>query len=322
MLPLINEQHKSLVVPANPADAERRAYEAMGYRFVGTHKHSAIKICEWCRRSLGEKGHCYKQKFYDIDSHECVQMSPTIFVCTENCLFCWRAMRYHTPDGTEQWDTPVDIVDGCLEAQHQIVQGFGGNPATDPIKLYEAERPRHVAISLSGEPTLYPMIGELISEFHSRGMTTFLVSNGTLPERLQSLLQNNQQPTQMYLTVGAPNKATFQTTVKPMFADAWDRLQRSLSFLQQFNRSVIRLTLAKGLNMIDPEGYAQIADRAAPRFLEIKGYVAVGGARTRIPYDAMPRHEEVVAFAEAVERASSYHIVDQKEDSRVVLLMR
>ncbi len=304
------------------AVSEREAYEKMGYRFVGEHKHSAIKICEWCRKSLGEKGHCYKQKFYDIDSHECVQMSPTIFVCTENCLFCWRAMRYHAPSGAEKWDTPQDIADGCIEEQRKILQGFGGNARTDPVKFYEAERPKHVAISLSGEPTLYPHIGELIDEFHSRKMTTFLVSNGTLPERLLSLIEKGQQPTQMYITVGGPNKTVFQKTVKPMFSDAWERLHESLKSLKQFNRSVIRLTLAKDLNMSHPEDYASIADMAGPTFFEVKGFVSVGGARTRIPYNCMPRHEEILEFAQQIEKHSSYHIVDQKIDSRVVLLAR
>lgn len=304
-----------------PEKSLHQIYEKMGYRFVGKHKHSAIKICEWCRRSLGEKGFCYKQKFYDIDSHECIQMSPTIFVCTENCLFCWRAMRFHLP-GEMQWDTPSDIMDGCIEEQRKIVQGFGGNQKTDPVKLYEAERPKHVAISLSGEPTLYPYIGGLIDEIRKRNMTSFLVTNGTLPERIKSLLDNDQQPTQLYITLGAPNKTVFQKSVKPILSDAWERLQCSLKLLKNFNRSVIRLTLAKNFNMIDPEGYAALVDSSSPKFLEVKGYVAVGGARARIPYDSMPKHEEIVSFAEDIEKHSSYKIREQKKDSRVVLLAR
>jgi tRNA wybutosine-synthesizing protein 1 len=303
-----------------PVKNERAVYEKMGYRFVGNH--TAIKICEWCRRSLGEKGFCYKQKFYGIMSHRCMQMSPAVFSCTENCVFCWRAMRFSMKNTEEKWDSPVDIVNGCIEEQRKIIQGFGGNKRTNPVKLYEAERPNQVAISLSGEPMLYPHIGELISEFHKRKMTTFLVSNGTLPDKIKLLHENDQQPTQLYITVGASNKKVFQKTVKPMLPDAWERLQETLGVINKFNKSVIRLTLAKNINMTDPEGYARLADKSAPMFFEIKGFVSVGGARTRIPYDSMPTHSEVRSFAECIEKHSSYHITDEKEDSRVVLLKR
>ena len=43
------------------------------------------------------------------------------------------------------------------------------------------------AISLTGEPTLYPKLPELIKEIHSRGKTSFLVTNGQHPEVLQKL---------------------------------------------------------------------------------------------------------------------------------------
>ena len=48
--------------------------EKCGYRFIG--RHSAIKICEWARSAIRGKSFCYKQKFYGIQSHRCIQMSP------------------------------------------------------------------------------------------------------------------------------------------------------------------------------------------------------------------------------------------------------
>lgn len=48
----------------------RKALEKQGYRFFG--KHSAIKVCLWCKRALLDKGTCYKHKFYGIDSWRCV----------------------------------------------------------------------------------------------------------------------------------------------------------------------------------------------------------------------------------------------------------
>lgn len=301
-------------------DERRRAYEGMGYRFVGPRKHSAIKVCQWCKQSLREKGSCYKQKFYDISSNRCLQMTPTFFTCSENCLFCWRPLRYALPKNQE-WDSPKEIMNDAIDAQKEILQGFKGNPHTPLVKFEEAQEPKHVAISLSGEPTLYPHIGELIEDILSRGMTAFLVTNGTLPEKLQELLERNQQPTQLYITLAAPDKETLKKTALPIFSDSWERLQRSLDLMKNFERSVIRLTLVRNLNFVDPEGYAKIVDRAEPDFLEVKSFMSVGGARDRLPYTDMLVFPEIQEFAQAIEKHSNYKIVDAKADSRVVLLM-
>ncbi|MBI4020776.1 MAG: 4-demethylwyosine synthase TYW1 [Candidatus Aenigmarchaeota archaeon] len=301
-------------------DERMKKYEAMGYRFVGPNKHSAIKVCQWCKASLRETGSCYKQKFYGIGSNQCLQMTPTFFTCSENCSFCWRPLRYALPQKDQQWDSPKEIMDDAIAAHREILQGFKGNPHTPILKFQQAQDPKHVAISLSGEPTLYPMIGDLIDDIHGRGMTAFLVTNGTHPDRLQQLLDDDQQPTQMYVTLAAPDRETLVKTALPMYDDAWDRLQRSLSLLNRFKRSVIRLTLVKGLNFVNPQGYAQLAERAQCDFLEVKAFMAVGGARDRLAYADMPLFPEIQAFAREIEKSSSYRIVDEKADSRVVLM--
>jgi len=213
-------------------------------------------------------------------------------------------------------------MDGCIVEQKKILQGFAGNPNTQAKKFYNAMRPKHVAISLSGEPTLYPYIGGLVEDIKSRKMTSFLVTNGTLPERIQGLLDNGQQPTQLYVTVAAPDKETLKATALNMFEDAWERLMVSLSMLQQFDRSVIRLTLVRNLNFKEPEKYAEIIEKASPSFLEVKSFMAVGGAQSRLPYDSMLSHREIMEFAAEIESHSSYRIVEQKGDSRVALLTR
>jgi len=330
MIPVLQPAHTTYEDPheaqfSSIRDFRQRMMEKMekaGYRFVGKNKHSAIKVCEWCRNSLRGTNVCYKQTFYGIHSNQCVQMSPTVLTCSENCLFCWRPLRYSLPLPDDQWDSPKEIVDGCLEAQKGLLQGFGGNEKTTKKALYEAMHPKHFAISLSGEPTLYPYIGGLVEEIKERGMTAFLVTNGTLPERVQGLLDNDQQPTQLYVTLAAPNKDVFKKTALPIFSDAWERLQKTLSLLDNFDRTVIRLTLVRNLNLTDPKGYAEIVEKASPRFLEVKAFMSVGGARDRLPYEDMPSADEMFSFAEEIEKNSSYRIVDKKTDSRVVLLTR
>jgi len=296
-----------------------KKFEGMGYRFVGPHKHSAIKVCQWCKEDIRGKGFCYKKTFYDLESGQCLQMTPTFFACSENCLFCWRPLRYALPKNQE-WDSPQEIMDEAIVAHLKLLQGFKGNPLVPVVKWQQVQKPKHVAISLSGEPTLYPQIGDLIDDIHSRDMTAFLVTNGTRPDRLQELLDNDQQPTQLYITLAAPDKATLEKTALPMYSDAWERLQESLGLMHQFKRSVIRLTLVRNMNFITPERYGALADKAQPDFFEIKSFMSVGGARDRLPYSDMLLFPEIQEFAREIERHSSYEIVDEKADSRVVLL--
>ena len=149
-------------------------------------------------------------------------------------------------------------------------------------------------------------------------MTAFLVSNGTVPGMIEKLVDH--QPTNMYITLPAPNAAVYEKTCKPMIKDGWEKIMESLSLLKDFDKSVIRLTLVKGLNMIKPEEYAKILDKAGPDFVEVKSFMAVGGSREHLNYEDMPLHSEIKDFARQIEKNSSYKIKDEKEDSRVVLM--
>ena len=117
----------------------------------------------------------------------------------------------------------------------------------------EAAKPKHVAISYDGEPTMYRRIGELIQEFRKRGISTFVVTNGTFPERIKELRETGNQPTQLYVTLAAPDKETYVrvcSSVKPFFPvneDHWERLNLTLSMLPSLKcRTVIRITSVRG----------------------------------------------------------------------------
>ena len=68
-----------------------------GYRIVGDNEHSAVETCRWTKKSILDEDVCYKQKFYeaihDIDSHRCLQMTPSLPFCDHRCVFCWRDYR-------------------------------------------------------------------------------------------------------------------------------------------------------------------------------------------------------------------------------------
>lgn len=293
-------------------------FEKQGYRIVGNH--SAVKVCLWCKKAIQGKDVCYKNTFYGIESHRCVQSSVTLLNCLHRCEFCWRCMEYTIPKEVENPDNPKEILEGLIEQQRKYLQGFKSNKNV-PKKLFEeAMNPKHVALSLAGDATLYPKLPKLIDEIKKRKMTSFLVTNGLKPDMLEKLLKH--MPTQLYITLAAPNEEVYIKVCKPLVSDGWKRLQKSLSLLHKFKRSTIRLTLAKKLNMANPEQYADIIKKAKPEFVELKAAMPVGYAQYRIAYEQMPRHEEIVEFAKEICKNSGLKIVDEKPNSRVVLLMK
>jgi tRNA wybutosine-synthesizing protein 1 len=241
------------------------------------------------------------------------------------CLFCWRAQSGDLKmkwSETEQpkWDDPEDIVEGCIKAQLKILSGYKGNPKADLRKLSEALSPKHAAISLTGEPTLYPSLGDLIHYFHNEGFTTFLVSNGTLPH---SLSQLSEEPTQLYISVCAFDKSNFLETCRPQIPLAWENLNETLSLLPSFRcPTVIRITLTRHLNMKNPEFYARLIEKANPTYVEPKAYMHVGFSRLRLGFENMPTHKEIQEFAAKLAKEMGYNILDESPESRVVLLSR
>lgn len=295
----------------NPRFALRR----QGYQFVKEGASAALKPCLWCSRSLQEGGSCYKQQFYGIESHRCVQMTPTLR-CNQRCLFCWRSFEHETPDSVPV--TPEEILARIPFLQKKGLAGYSYkvNPEVTPEKWDEALHPRHVAVSLSGEPTLYPQLPELIDLFTVQGFTTFLVSNGTNPDVIARC-----HPFQTYISLDAPDVATYEKVCRPLGnpGEFWERVQESLRLLGS-RRSAVRVTLVSGLNDTNPDGYARIIQDSGATFVEIKGYMYLGYSRNRLESTNMPGHEAVRKFAEAIASHCDYRVKDENALSRVVLL--
>jgi len=151
-------------------------------------------------------------------------------------------------------------------------------------------------------------------------MTTFVVTNGTNPEVLREI-----NPSQLYLSLNAPDESIYK---KVAHADYWSRINESLGELRRKKgrtRTVIRITCIEGMNVVNPDGYAELLKKANPDFVEVKAYMHIGYSRKRLSRDAMPAHSRVKEFAgEIAERLASsdseYKIVDESEISRVVLI--
>lgn len=298
------------------SDKIKSILEKQGYRLIGNH--SACKICEWTRKSLIDEDICYKQKFYGIQSHLCCQMTPSLF-CINRCIFCWRDTSLTTRKSFgKKIDEPKDVIDGCIGAQKKLLSGFGGNEKTNLKKFKEAQDPKYFAVSLTGEPTLYPKLNDLLFELKRRKRCSFLVTNGLFPKELEKL---DILPVQLYVSVDAPNKNLYDKIDRPLMNNSWEKLNQTLKLLSSLDtRKVLRITLIKGLNITDVEGYAKLIKKADPDFVEVKAYMWVGHSRLNLDLSNMPLHREIVDFSKKISEITELDVVDEKKNSRVVLL--
>ncbi|VVB66612.1 S-adenosyl-L-methionine-dependent tRNA 4-demethylwyosine synthase [Candidatus Gugararchaeum adminiculabundum] len=308
-----------------PDTEKQKRLKNQGYRLIG--KNAAVKLCHYTKKTIRGEYACYKNKFYGISSECCLQLAPCVGNCTHHCTFCWRSVDYSPlPPKQSETDSPDEIILSALFGQQKLISGFGGSPELIDKEVYaRAKTVKHVAISLAGEPTMYPNLGELIQKFHERGISTFLVTNGMFPEVLNSLGSTNSLPTQLYISVYGPDEKTYKEITRSALKDSWQRLSSSLKILGSFKgktRTAIRLTLVKGANMFSPEKYADLLRVANPDYVECKGYVHVGGSMANLGAENMPSHSEIKEFALQLAKEMNYSYKDEAEISRVVLLVR
>ena len=302
----------------------REKLKRQGYHLLG--ERGAFKACQWQRKSLLHGDVCYKQRFYGIESHRCLQMTPVVDKCTQSCDFCWRV----TPaDVGVRWDQtsvthedvlpPSELLDQTFMANLRSLGGYNPDvaPSVSAKKYEEARDPKHLAISLAGEPTLYPYLSELIDEAQERDMTTFLVTNGTKPE----VLARMSLPTQLYVTLAAPNEEVYRKICRPGISDGWKRLNETQELLHSLScRRTNRLTMVEGENMHGVRSYAEMILRGEPDFIEVKGFMYLGSSRGRLAQENAPSHREIRAFSEKLASLTGYYIQDEQVESRVVLL--
>ncbi len=304
----------------------KQLLEKQGYRIVG--RHSAVKICHWTKESLSRNRVCYKELWYPpVQSHRCMEMTPYIG-CNYHCVFCWRTHSNDRPGLSwkefpleiEEFDKPDFIIEEAIKKRAELLSGFGGNPNTDKKKFLEALKPKMMTMSLIGEPTLYPFISDLVLEAKKRDMITFIVTNGSMPERLQEM---KHLPFQLYLSVLAPNKETYLKIARPMIKGAWERFNKTVEIFRELkNRRVFRLTMVKKLNMFDAKKYVEFIKKGEPDFVEVKAYEWVGESRRRLKSENVPKMEDIENFAKKISELSGYKIFGRFEPSRVVMLTR
>jgi tRNA wybutosine-synthesizing protein 1 len=213
-----------------------------------------------------------------------------------------------------------------LKERERLIMGFYGNPKSNKEKLDESLFPEHYAISLSGEPTMYPKLPNLIKYLKSLKNTKsiFLVTNGQEPEMINRLIKEDALPTQLYLSTNASNRKTFYQINRPKYKDAWDRWLTTLNILADINtRTVLRMTLIRNYNsdLNNIPEFVNVINKANPHFIEVKSYMHIGMSTNRLEHNNMLDVKEVREFTNHLQKnLQDYNIMDESEISRIVVL--
>ena len=316
-----NEQENLIQIkPAVAAQLKKAKY--------GVADHSTVELCHWTKKSFKHEGSCYKHQFYGILTHRCMEFSPAGMYCENRCVYCWRPMEFYDAMEMEpkQVAEPEQILRKLMGERKKLIDGFYGDSRNDNQRLDESLLPTHYAISLSGEPTMYPKLPELIKYLKSLEATksVFLVTNGQEPDMIQRLQDEDALPTQLYLSTNAADYESFIKINKPKYDDSWERWNRTLNMLKDLDtRTVLRITLIRNYNdqkeMIP--AFAEMFRKASPHFIEIKSYMHIGRSTNRLEHENMLEMSEVKKFSEEIAKQSKiFSVMDESLVSRISIL--
>ncbi len=305
-----------------------KALENAQYRI---YKYGSVQICHWTKEAIKSNGKrtCYKNKFYGIDTHRCMQISLATFYCTNRCIYCWRPNHdFLNGNGlaflNEKVDDYKEVLEKLKEYRKQLLIGYKGYEKVNKEFLEEAFEPNHVTFSLMGEPMLFPKMSEAIKYIKENWnlKSIFIVSNGLLPEQIEKLIKDNSLPTQFYISFTAPNKELYEKISKPLLEDYWERFVKSLKILSKAKtRRVARITLIKGINDCCFDEWAKLIKIFNPHFVEVKAYMFLGFSRRRLKEANQPSHEDVKEFANNLLKSlDNFSYMDEDEVSRIVVL--
>ncbi|TRY94683.1 hypothetical protein DNTS_021584, partial [Danionella cerebrum] len=303
------EERREMITPAL-RDALTK--QDIDFRLICKSKKPIVSM-------LRGRGGCYKHTFYGIESHRCMETTPSL-ACANKCVFCW---RHHTnPVGTEwRWkmDPAEKIIQEAVENHRNLIRQFRGVPGVRPERFEEGLTVKHCALSLVGEPIMYPEINSFLRLLHQQKISSFLVTNAQFPEEIRSLVP----VTQLYVSVDASTKDSLKKIDRPLFKDFWQRFLDSLRALgEKQQRTVYRLTLVKAWNVDELKAYADLIALGQPDFIEVKGVTYCGeSSASSLTMANVPWHEEVVYFVQQLEKLlPDYEMACEHEHSNCLLL--
>jgi len=216
---------------------------------------------------------------------------------------------------------------------HLLMDRMVTNPTDMKTSYAKALHPNHAAISLDGEPTLYPFIGEFITTFRSRNFTTFIVTSGTDPNVLTKLMKTDALPSILYVTLPPPTLQDYLQIHRPKEKDTWEKIHHSLGLLKDINsktRTVLRITAVNHLNIREEliDGYIEMINHTQPNFVDVKGFTLEGASMSissRLDSNHpgsyyFPEYFELQEFSLKLCEKGGFRMVATHEGSRDILI--
>jgi len=218
---------------------------------------------------------------------------------------------------------PAEVVlEGALQNHYKMIKQMKGVPGVLPEKLEEGMNVQHCALSLVGEPIMYPEINKFVRMLHEKGISSFLVTNAQFPDAIRDM----EPCTQLYVSIDASTKDALKAIDRPLHKDFWERFLASLKELAaKGQRTVYRLTLVKGWNAEEIRNYANLVSIGDPDFIEIKSVTFCGESKaSTMQMSNVPWHEEVKAFSESILSCDNleqdYEMACEHQHSCIVLI--
>eukprot|EP00041_Stephanoeca_diplocostata_P020152 m.445050 g.445050 ORF g.445050 m.445050 type:complete len:292 (+) comp21490_c1_seq5:212-1087(+) len=218
-------------------------------------------------------------------------------MCVDVILVVWRS-SYICIHGNSLWCIPC-------------------TPSTSPHNRVAWHR--HCALSLVGEPIMYPKINEFLDMLHHRKISSFLVTNAQFPDCIDDL----RPICQLYVSIDASTEDSLKKIDRPLFKDFWPRFKNSLTALaRKGQRTVYRLTIVKAWNDDEIANYAELVGLGSPDLIEVKGVTFCGDSKaSNLTMGNVPWHQEVRNFVRTLaDLLPGYEIASEHEHSNCLLL--
>ena len=278
-----------------------------------------VGICYWTKKSLTNGDTCYKNKFYGIPTSQCLEFTPNPNICNLNCKFCWRNPQYNN-----QYDYDYIELENYIRMfinlrKHKL-GGYYGNNNVEREKLNYALYPRLWTISYSGEPTIFNNLDKLIQDIRKFRIKVFLVSNGTLPERILTL---KNLPDQLYISVSAYDYNSFSRITNMHNSSLWANINYSLDMLSNLNcRTVLKIIVIKEFNITYYKELANLVTKSKASYVEIKSFENIGRSIRFLDERNVPDYYDILNFTEKIAERTGYLMVDSDQRSKAFLLAK
>ena len=155
-------------------------------------------------------------------------------------------------------------------------------------------------------------------------MTVFIVTNGTMPDKIKELYEKNAEPDNLSISVYATNKEDYKKITNSKIENEFEKVKETLSLMKYFkhSRTIMRTTLVKGLNDNNAKGFSDLINQYNPKFVQLKGYSWLGESKKRLKLSNMPTMKEIENYAEIIEKETNYIIKLKDKISRVIIFIK